>query len=453
MKRTKRHVSIDTETFLIRPGLIAPPLVCVSYAERINGIIQDGLLDHVDGIAFLRMLLEDEDVVLVFHNGPYDLAVIAAECPALITLIFRALAANRIADTQTREQLIMIARGDMGFQNVEIAEDESEDDEGDLEDESESAGWKRIKKRYTLDALSIHYLRRALDKADDGWRLRYRELKGIPIAQWPERAVAYAKGDAVATLEVFEAQAPTVDDDGLTPELDRFVSPDERMQVCAAFALHLCACHGMRTDAEAIDVLETRLLSIQRGLGTKLLKAGLIREKREKGIKKFARSMKLIRALVVDECNRRELPIPLTKKGLELTAAGQPIDHGKHVSTSKDTLESVASFPYDERVSLDDRSSWLAGLEVAHRDQKDHRDETIAGLEADAFELLRQQKPAYGLEPLVTYANCQKVLGTYLKPMQLGICLPMNSRPNVLVETGRTSWSAMNLEINRADYE
>ncbi len=439
-----RFVSADSETARIRPGLIAPPLVCVSYAERIAGVIQTGLLNHVDSVEHMRALLEDPNVTLVFHNGSYDLAVLAAEAPYLIPLIFAALAANRIADTQIREQLIMIRRGDMTFQNVKVAAAENDDEDGDSDEDAEddtgeSAGWKRIKKRYTLDALSLHYLRRALDKADDGWRLRYAELRDVPVEQWPERASAYAIGDSVATLEIFECQAPN--EDGLTPELHRYVSPDERMQVCAAFALHLCAVWGVRTDADALDTLETKLNAIQKGLGAKLLHAGLLRYKKEKGVTKLARTMKAIRQLVVSECRARSMPVPLTKKGLELAVKNEPIDLDKYTSTSRDTLEAVASFLYPEDVGLDDRPSWLAGDEVKTKAGP------IPGLTFEAFAAVAKQKAAAALEPLVAFANTQKILGTYCKPMALGVVTAMNSRPNVLVESGRTSWGAMSLDL------
>lgn len=462
-----RFVAVDTETGLIQAGLLAPPLVCVSFAERvIGGVIRRELLDHLEGVERVRELLLDPTVVLIFHNGPYDLAVLGAADPSLMPLIFDTLAAGRIADTQIREQLIMIARGDMGFQSVKRggdedpdaeASDESEDgdDEGDDEDDSgESNAWKRIKKRYTLDALSWHYLRRRLDKADDGWRLRYIELLGIPIAQWPDRAVTYAIEDAVSTLEVFEHQAPMAP--GESRRLEELVSPDERAQVCAAFALHLCAVRGLRTDAEALDELEQRLLKNQNALGLKLMRAGLLKQKREKGIVKLARNMKPIRALVMAEFERLKLPVPLTKKGIEFAAAGKPIDPAKHISTAKDTLEQAASFPYPEDVGADDRATWLAGFEVEHKDRKKHKGEMIAGLTLEAFELARTDPKVDGaaaraLEPLVAFANTQKILGTYVRPMKLGICYPMNSRPNVLVETGRTSWGAMTLTVDGSE--
>ena len=196
-----RFVAVDSETGLIEPGLLTPPLVCVSVAERVSGTIGAQLFDHLEGLDYVEALLRDPDVTIVFHNGPYDLAVFACERPWLMPLIFAALAGARIADTQTREQLLMIARGDMRFQNVE-----SDDEGDDGDDEGESSGWSRIKKKYTLDALSQHYRKKALNK-EGGERTSFGPLRGVPIYLWPEQHRIYACDDAVATLEVFEPQA------------------------------------------------------------------------------------------------------------------------------------------------------------------------------------------------------------------------------------------------------
>lgn len=427
----RRFISVDSETDLIAPGVLAPPLTCVSTAERINGVIAEGLFDYRDGVELVRQYLLDPAVVLVFHNGSYDLAVFCRENPALISLVFRALAERRIRDTQTAEQLLMIKRGDMGYEEVEDDADEENDDaDGDDEDDGESKAWKRVKKNYGLAALSKRYRKIELDKGEDdedgGARLTFGPLRGVPIEQWPEKHRTYAKGDATATLEIFEAQREG--------DCEALVSPDEGMQVAAAFALHLCATWGVRTDADALDALETKLNRIQDGLGIRLLRSGLLRPKREKGKVKLARNMKAIKGVVEAAYKSRGLPVPMTTPKNPKAIP--------QISTSKDTLEGAARFSYPEDVKVDDRSSWLAGHAVKAKDKE------IPGLDlADFLERVQTDDThAQALEPLVAYANCQKILGTYVKPMWLGVTMPMNSRPNVLVETGRTSWGAMTLK-------
>lgn len=452
-----RYVAVDTETDLIAPGVLTPFLVCVSTAERVDGVIGLALFDHLQGLDRFEALLRDENVCLVFHNAPFDLAVFARERPWLMPLIFRALAEGRIADTQTREQLIMIKRGDMAFDNVKIdrgprvsdaaagaldengdpVEDTEDDDEGDT---GESAGWKRVKKQYTLAGLVAHYLRRKLDKGeeddDGGPRMTFGPLRGVPLDQWSPRHVIYAKDDAGTTLEVFEAQC-SVDSDGV-PLRDRLVSPDERMQVAAGFALHLCAVNGVRTDAEALDTLEQKLLELQKKLGEKLQRAQLVRPKKTKGVFKLSRNMTLIKALVAASFKARGLPVPMTKPSKRFPD-GQ-------VSTAKDTVEAAASFDYPKDLKTEDRSRWLSGLPVTI-EAKDKTTIEIDGITDAVYDLAVKNNAAAALEPLVAFAQTQKILGTYVKPMWLGVTCPMNSRPNTLVETGRTSWGAMTLKV------
>lgn len=443
VKRARRFVAVDTETFLIEAGILAPELVCVSAAERVDGRIRLHLFDHDNGIRFFESLLLDDAVTLIFHNAPFDLAVFGRAAPHLMPLIFRALAIGRIADTQTREQLIMIRRGDMAFDTVKREakdrdDDDEDDDHEDEDDSGESAGWKRIKKNYTLAGLIAHYLRRKLDKGEDeddgGPRMTFAALRHVRIEQWPERHKRYAVDDAGATLEVFESQAPQSEDLPPRPLLEKYVSPDERMQVCAGFALHLCAVHGVRTDAEAIDDLETRLLEVQRALGIKLQRRGLVRPKKTKGVVKLSRSLVLIRALVSQAFAARGLPVPMSDPSKKFPQ-GQ-------VSTSKETIENAAAFTYPAGLHADNRSRWLSGLPVKIDGAE------VSGIDDDTFDRLTRDNPAAALEPLVAFAQTQKILGTYVVPMKQGVSMPMNSRPNTLVETGRTSWAAMTLKVD-----
>lgn len=439
-----RFVAVDSETDLISPGIIAPPLVCVSVAERIDGVIGLALFDHLQGLDVVESLLRDKNVTLIFHNGPYDLAVFARERPWLLPLIFAALAAGRIADTQIREQLIMIKRGDMTFDNVKIEKAPTFDEAGDIveaeddddgDDTGESAGWKRVKKQYTLAGLVAHYLRKKMDKGEDdddgGPRLTFGPYRGR-IHELPERHRKYATDDAGDTLCVFEAQSPV--ESGGRPNLARFVSPDERMQAGAGFALHLCAVHGVRTDADALDDLQTKLEELQARLGEKLQRRQLVRPKKTKGVIKLSRNMTLIKQLVSASFKARGLPCPMTNPSKRYPE-GQ-------VSTSKDTVEAAASFDYPKGCKAEDRSRWLSGLPITIDKQE------IPGITNAAYDLAVANNAAAALEPLVAFANTQKILGTYVKPMWLGVTMPMNSRPNCLVETGRTSWGAMVLTVD-----
>ena len=72
-----RYVAFDTETWLIAPGRLAPPLVCVSWCDG----TKSGLLAAEAGALFVRGLLQDKDVCLVAHNAPFDVGVLVQRDP------------------------------------------------------------------------------------------------------------------------------------------------------------------------------------------------------------------------------------------------------------------------------------------------------------------------------------------------------------------------------------
>src|SRR5271165_4583416 len=100
---------IDTETCLFRPGVMAPEMVCLSYAApgEAPGLIH---ADDPRTLPFVRWLLEGRDT-LVGHHIPYDLGVLAAKWPELVPLIFAKIDRNEITDTKLRQQLLDIAAG------------------------------------------------------------------------------------------------------------------------------------------------------------------------------------------------------------------------------------------------------------------------------------------------------------------------------------------------------
>lgn len=244
-----RVVGIDSETHLIRRGLLAPPLVCVSVAWGAEGapawvplagpdvVRADdaALLGRGPAFGALAAALADEESLLVGANIPYDLVVFAAAEAALLRPALYAVGAGRISDVQVRERLILNARGRLAHAKVGLVD------------------------------LVLRYLGEARGRAvaatkghghGDTWRTRYAELDGIPVASWPEAAIDYPLDDARLAREVYLTQGrepvsiagyPLVDAAG------RVVSEDR--EVRAATALHLEATYGLRADPEAVDAL------------------------------------------------------------------------------------------------------------------------------------------------------------------------------------------------------
>jgi DNA polymerase I len=316
-------LAFDTETALMRPGVMAPELVCVSYQRPGH---EPGLVHHSDAgaLELVEVSLRDPRVLLVGHHVAYDFSVLCAKWPHLVPLVFAAYDADRIACTKIRQQLLDIAAGEFRGRRqvfekgveVEITADD-EDAEGEVGDIIKKLvrGVRWIPHNYDLADLIWRAAGRRLEK--DEWRLRYVEFINTPITQWPEGAVKYSKEDARATLDVFLSQEQHVE----------FI-PDQFRQARAAWALHLTSVWGIRTRGEGVDALERATIAALAGVKETLQDAGLVRRG---GKKDGSRDTKAAKARMVQVC---------TEKGLEvrMTAPSKRFPHGS-VSLDSDACE------------------------------------------------------------------------------------------------------------------
>ncbi len=198
----------DTETELITDEAPIPDVVCLSYAMG----NQSGLLLAEEGAGLLRSVLEAPDIEITGHNLAFDFSVMCKLDPELEPLVWAAYETGRVFDTLPAAWLDDISRGI--FQGAR-------------------------KGQYTLARLSELYLSETLAK-EDTYRLRYGELKGIPIEQWPQEAIDYAVKDAVTALRVRLAMHEPV---------------DTRTQSAHLWWLHLVAKHGIATDPERVGMV------------------------------------------------------------------------------------------------------------------------------------------------------------------------------------------------------
>lgn len=225
-------VGCDSETFPIKPGLLAPETVCWSWAERARpGAAPVTLLeDAEDGLETLRGHLMSRDTRLVIHNAPFDLGCAAAEDSSLLPLIFDAYADGRIWCTISAQKVIDVALGMRKFRRVK---------------RSDGSMWV-TKSSYMLSDLVKLYTGRHLEKVDT-WRVKYGLLAETPIEEWPEDARAYAIGDAVEHLTLYDNQQVEITDtlEGDCPNIP---------ETCqAAWALHLMAMWGVRAEPERVQ--------------------------------------------------------------------------------------------------------------------------------------------------------------------------------------------------------
>lgn len=217
--------SLDTETFPIAPGCIAPKLVCGSVSgERVTR-----LLDADETIQFFKDQLSYGNH-LVGLNFSYDLGVLCAEDPELTFLVFEALEKGLLHDIAIREALIDIARGTL------------------LEKGDEEMGI-----RYGMRELSKRYMPEEIEriqadkKGENSFRLRYGELFPLAIKDWAWEARAYPLRDAEFTLQIYLKQEGG-------PNLH-----DEKRQMRAAFVMQLMSIWGLRTNREKVSKLRAEV--------------------------------------------------------------------------------------------------------------------------------------------------------------------------------------------------
>lgn len=280
--------AFDTETYLIRPGLPAPQLVCASFCDGDEPV----LFHRSESYEIFRALLEGGDLI-IGHNVAFDLLVVATQWPDLLPLIFKAYREDRVTCTMVREKLTKIAAG---------------------------VAYKYVAKgSYTLAAVAKRRI--GLDLEKDDWRLRYGELDSISMSEWPEGALLYALGDGYATFHVWKKQ------EVLASQL-----ADQYRQSRAAWWLQLMSANGMRTDPVETKKFADNLQTKYEQLGTELKAMGVVREDGSRDTKKAAELARLYSSM------------GLTKK-LELTAKSK-------VSLSKDSCHKIGFSSYSDYSSL-----------------------------------------------------------------------------------------------------
>lgn len=241
----------DTETALIAPARLAPPLTCMT--DCIDGG-RAALRDHREAAARMREAL-DSKWLIVGHNVAYDNAVMAVEEPELLPAIFDAYETDRVTDTKIRQQLGDIADGKFG---------------GYLD---KNNVWR--KRQYDLASLARRHLGIELEK--DEWRLRYAEFRDVPIEQWPEGAREYPRKDAETTRDVYLVQEKLY---------GPVILADQFRQARAYWALHLSSAWGVHTSKENVERLKGMTEKARDEILAGLLEAGLVRKDGTRDTKK-----------------------------------------------------------------------------------------------------------------------------------------------------------------------
>lgn len=381
--KVSQPTAIDTETSLLRPGHMAPELVCLTAQSR---GAQPTLHDSVAAKAEAGRIFSGLDII-VGHNIAYDSGVICAAFPSMTPQVFQAYEDERVADTMIRQMLLDIAAGQFrGFL-----------DKGrwhkrgySLDEVAYRCAGIRLKKTgfrlfyhffrglsvsnwdnraQEVQARAVEYRDGAQDAAFDELRAiigekRWRaELDGL-IAADPSEARTYALEDATATLAVYEAQ-----------EQHARYMRDQFRQTYSAFCLHLASVWGMRTNGQAVDALRVQIEEHYKQREAELIDQGLVKPKGTRDTKAAKRQM-------IAVCKEKGLPLRRTE-GHEADSAkckgadGQPLPAGhedcvEHVDLSRDACEATeddllvayAELSTDKKILSNDIEALKRGTEL-----------------------------------------------------------------------------------------
>ena len=366
-----RFIAIDSETHLIAPGCVAPKLVCVTTSEQGQG---SGIFNDTDGMSVFRELVTDKNVTLIGHYIVFDLCVFAAEDIEVLPLIFQAIDEGRIRCTKLRQMIMDNTEGKLKFEFNE-----------------ETGEFK--KQAFSLAHLVQKHLGRDIrkyKKGTDAWRMRYNELDGIPVSEWPKEAVDYAVGDADDTRLIFEAQEDYCQPYGLPGGLESEIG-----QMQAAWALYLTGAWGVRTNPEAVAALKAEVTHDYKEQIARAEKWGFVRAKGTQDTKKT-------RAVVAEWYSTRSRVVAYTPGG----KSGKP-----QISINREQLTGVecpCGKPFSTCPCDDDPAT-----------DGEHR----------------------GLWAVAETVRLRKLLSTYIRALERGVTVPLNPSYNSIIETYRTSCS------------
>lgn len=429
----KRFESFDLESHLIQPGLLAPNPVCGSYARYPEYKTEGGnILSRDEAIEKAWELLTADDVVIFGANFAFDAGVLAAWEPALLPYIFRAYKEGRIFDILVSQALDAIAGGHL-----------SKDPRtgGMLSNNGKQT------RRYSLNVCVDLTLERQDAKQNDFWRKRYAILERIPMSKWPYEATQYPKDDAVNTLEVGLVHTGIIPPPESTQAVVIRNMADQSAQAETAFAMHLGAMWGIRTNRERVETLAKKVEEAHVEMLKTFTENGFIvppvDERGEPNPNAGKEDGQAVRRAVAKSYGVSGVcakcggtgEAPSQKKvacrGLKLRARFQGcMRESGGCEVCNNTGEVVKYGPLINCKECDSTGFDLKTAESLPR--------TAGGGISKSRDTLKES----GDEMLMLYGNneTEKIRNTYIPFLRSGLDRPINLRPNVLVATGRTSY-------------
>lgn len=254
---------IDTETHLIEDGRQAPSIVSLQSCRGRHFTSSDVEIDTKPYISdkFLSILRTGQKVAI--FNAAFDITVLMAHDSRLVVPIFEALDKGQIICLMLAERLAANREGTLNIMPR-------------LRLEHETVGpfslAACVKRRLDIDISET--------KSDSSWRLRYRELDGLSLREWPRDAVKYACDDVYLMKEVAYSFINSFSYDQETTEdfITHTGMYDLTARTRAAVALRLMECWGLITDPVEVQRLEAAATSMIDSASSVMLSEALMRD-------------------------------------------------------------------------------------------------------------------------------------------------------------------------------
>lgn len=397
-----KMVSFDTETHLIQPGLLAPPLVCGSSAFLASNTVEryDIEAKILDAEATLHEYLKiaKSQFTMCGANIAYDVLVVLAEVERrwpkrlreFIEATIKMYDEDRVFDLQIADKLFDIGEGHL-----------NQDRYGNP-------------RKYSLDACAAnHGIPDA--KKHDYWRMRYADLEHRPISDWPEEAREYPLDDARNTLIVTLRQLDRAQDSWYSNIYDLPV------QCRTHFALQVGAVYGFRVDLDRVEKLRSKTEAMRASKIEDLIKLGFYRRE---GNKVTKNTNKIKRAII--EAFEPDAPLcpecdggGLVKKERVSEKTGKPLK--AEIKTCKPCQGT--------------------GLKFSNRTPTTDKD----GISTSRDSLFESEDPR--LLKLADYSESDKTIGTYLAALGKSHVYTLN--PRTPLETGRVSYGGVEQTMSK----
>lgn len=413
-----RFHSYDLETHAIAPGLLAPPIVIGSTASFDSG--SSRILDASEALDVAEQLLRS-DAVLVTANGAFDFGCLCAtDFDRFIGLVFAKYERGEVIDVQVTQALHAIADGSL-FREPSTGRP------------LVSPTGKQTN-RYSLDTCNRLVRGRTDAKVNDMWRVRYAMLAHVPRADWPAEAKQYPLDDADNTVNVAVEQV----------RKGYRNMHDLPAQVETAWCMHLGAMWGIRTCPERVAELSARVEREQAVLDARRREHGFVKSDGHD-------DTRAIKAAVARAYGATRACEACAGKGRARKLKGEPCRgpkvKGRYAgcyflgrTVDANTCTTCNNTGVVEKLGNEVTCEQCDGSGMNLDDAPTLPRTEKGGVKTDRDTLVESDDPV-----LVSIADNEvdKVAQTYLPFLREGTERPINLRPNVLVESGRTSYDGL----------